>query len=249
MAAVRAILTSGPPDSGMLRTALQLAARGGHAPLVELLLDAGAEPGDDALIEAAARGADSLLRALLARGVNGGCDEALIIAAERGKLAAVRTLLAAGAGSLDSALKGAIEAHDAPVVAALVDAGAHAAEGLCHAALIGDAALVELFIERGATNLDQAFLIGAKANQKDALNALIVHRAMESETQTPLKRHSTASSAVAAHLALNGQMAVLSASPTRDDTKKAPFHMTVRAPGSKSFKHGLSATVVRPSMA
>ncbi|KAG8467389.1 hypothetical protein KFE25_000705 [Diacronema lutheri] len=242
--AVRVILGTNMPDADMRRTALRLATRSGHAGVVELLLDSGAELSDDALIEAAACGSEDLLQLLIARGAERGRDEALVVAAERGATAAVRTLLAAGAGSLNPALKGAIDARHAPTVVALVDAGASAAEGLCHAALVGAPALVDLLIDRGASNLDQAFFIGAKAGQTAAVTRIVLCRAAEAEGTQPASAckprpaPSGASSAIAAHLAMGPAMlgarrpVGLAVADARAVSKPA-FFSTVRAPQAK----------------
>jgi serine/threonine-protein phosphatase 6 regulatory ankyrin repeat subunit B len=90
------------------RPALVAAAEGGHAAIVDALLEAGADPkaaaddGDTALIAAARWGHQDLVTRLLAQGAdlearNAERMTALMAAAARGDLACVRILLEAGA--------------------------------------------------------------------------------------------------------------------------------------------------------
>mmetsp|Transcript_8695 Transcript_8695/g.22501 ORF Transcript_8695/g.22501 Transcript_8695/m.22501 type:complete len:301 (-) Transcript_8695:235-1137(-) len=180
-----AVIAELPDASPGLSPALLLAARHGHPTVVDVLLAAGAENIDQALVEAAAHDVAEAVIRLLPVGSTGAADAALEIAAERGHTALVSLLIEAGATSLGQALKCAIDGGHIRVCEQLLDAGANPSEGLCDAALVGNAALSQLFIRRGAQSLDQAFLIASKAGKTDALVEIVHGRAPDQSLTKP----------------------------------------------------------------
>ena len=124
-------------------TALAVAARAGHAPLVEALLAAGAKPelrsdeGDTALGGAVRRKQVDAVRALIRHGANANATQArgsipLLLAAEIGAADVVGALVAAGANAnglnsdAETALMVAAQHDEAIVVATLLSVGADA---------------------------------------------------------------------------------------------------------------------------
>ena len=144
--AVRSVLAAGmPPTTGEPGgSVLETAVEGGHAEVVRLLLDAGADPngvgyaGRPLLIVAAEGQGAEVVRALLAGGADvtrkgAGNATALHAAAEAGKPESVELLLAAGAKVTArttygwTALHSAVRRGDLPMVRSLIAAGADVA--------------------------------------------------------------------------------------------------------------------------
>jgi ankyrin repeat protein len=198
LAAVRGFLESGiDPDRPIIHgSALALAAGRGHGPVVELLLESGADieggTGLSPLACAARHGHDDVVRQLLDAGADiegdtGGPGTALFQAADQGKVSTVRLLLGLGA-SVDAKtekratplLVAAAEGH-VDVIAQLIEAGADldctdrsGDTALHHATHIGSAATVALLVEAGADRTvvdkygDTAFDMGEREGNLDA---------------------------------------------------------------------------------
>lgn len=144
-------------------SALMAATRGGHEPIVRLLLERGAQ----------VNATDSLTG-----------RTALVEASARGRLSVVETLLAHGAGpsardALDAqnCLTAAIAGGHAEVAQALVKAGAtFEPAALEHACRTGRLDLAQLCVDAGADPAKtKAFESAAMAGQTEALRWLVAH--------------------------------------------------------------------------
>ena len=190
---VRELLDMGTnPDRPIsFASALAHAAAGGHAPVIELLLQRGADieggTGLSPLACAARKGLDEIVRLLLERGANieadnGGPGTALFQAAAEGHLSTVRLLLGLGA-AVDAKtekratplLVATADGH-LDVVARLIEAGADlnctdrsGDTALHHAANNGSAAIVQALVKAGADRAvvdkygDTAYDMGKRA--------------------------------------------------------------------------------------
>ncbi len=195
--------TGRPRPTGLQRTALNGAARGGHAGVLRMLLDAGAEvdrrvSGDGtALIEAARGGHLESVELLLSAGADAdrkvsGDGSPLISAARGGYSAVVERLLDAGANPNrtvagdGSPLIAAMRSGDQATVNTLLDAGADpdlgvAGDGnpLLAAAAQGAVELVEELIAYGAdveaavSGDGNALIAAVRAGNEEAVEALL----------------------------------------------------------------------------
>ena len=195
---IRGLLALGTdPDRPISNaSALAHAARGGHAKVVELLLESGADIGGgnglSPLACAAREGQDEIVRLLIERGADiegdtGGPGTALFQASGKGLPSTVRLLLDLGAAVDAKTEKRAtpllIAAADGhlDVVVQLIEAGANLGctdrsgdTALHHAAYKGSAAIVEALVKAGADRAvvdkygDTAFDLGKRVGNLDA---------------------------------------------------------------------------------
>jgi ankyrin repeat protein len=195
---IRGLLALGTdPDRPISNaSALAHAARGGHAKVVELLLESGADIGGgnglSPLACAAREGQDEIVRLLIERGADiegdtGGPGTALFQASGKGLPSTVRLLLDLGAAVDAKTEKRAtpllIAAADGhlDVVVQLIEAGANldctdrsGDTALHHAAYKGSAAIVEALVKAGADRAvvdkygDTAFDLGKRVGNLDA---------------------------------------------------------------------------------
>jgi ankyrin repeat protein len=198
LARVRELLALGTnPDRAVAQaSAIAYAARRGHAQVVTLLLESGADieggNGLSPLACAAFKGQDEMVRLLVERGADiegdtGGPGTALFQAASQGHLSTVRLLLELGA-SVDAKtewratplLVATANGH-LDVVVQLIEAGANldctdrsGDTALHHAANNGSAAIVEALVKAGADRAvvdkygDTAFDVGKRVSNLDA---------------------------------------------------------------------------------
>jgi ankyrin repeat protein len=190
---------------GGLPTALIAASFGGHAGVVDFLLERGADTeipngqGRTALIQAADQGHAEVVRRLLRRGARPGHADfqkqtALHVAGWQGHLDAVKALLECGAGTEARDRTGntplsLAATEDVPdVVAALLDGGANleatndeAQTPLMIAAMEGMARVVALLLKRGAN---------AAAQDRNGMTALDwARREKHAEAEQALRQH------------------------------------------------------------
>lgn len=176
---------------------LSVAAKGGHAAVVSLLLKAGADvhcDDDDALYQAASIGADETVALLLAAGAEAGGQDGQILqaAAEYGHSLVVKLLLAAGRelhNHAGYALIDAAENGHKEVVALLLAAGCdprgHNYMALQLAASRGFEEVVDLLLEAGAADSNgNCALIEASCKGHDQVVSLLLASGADPDENT-----------------------------------------------------------------
>ena len=175
---VDVLLQAGAEPDSM---ALAWAAGQGHADIVDVLLQAGAEPDLEALKNAARLGRGDIVDALLQAGVEP--DSALEAAAGQGHADIVDVLLQAGAEPDSEALYAAAEHAD--IVDALLQAGAEPdSEMLVWAVQGGRGDFVDALLQAGVESDLEALLVEARRRVYPNIVYALVQAGAEPDSET-----------------------------------------------------------------